>query len=163
VLPRAACAAPTETLDGQPSISASAILQVLTQYSSPAASPEFAAQLYDMGIQYGVNPAYALGFFVEESQCGTQGIAVNTLSLGNIRYSDSNSPAPYGNYNGFRKYSSWRDGAEDWYWVIRTYYLNQGVRDIFDITPIYAPSTDNNNPQRYAQTVYQLAQSWAGK
>jgi hypothetical protein len=161
VLPRAACAAPTPFLDGQPSITATQILAVLQSYHSPAATSDFAADLYDLGIKYGVNPAYALGFFAEESQCGTTGIAVTTLSLGNVRYTVSNSPVTYTVYNGFRRYATWRDGAEDWYWVIRTYYLNAGIRNIYDVTPIYAPSSDHNDPKNYADTVYQLVQSWA--
>jgi hypothetical protein len=157
---RSVCVAPTRDLDGAPSISATKILSVLQSYSSPAANSLFADQLYDLGVKYGINPAYALGFFAYESQCGTTGIAVNTLSLGNVRYSQSTSPVPYGDYMDFRKYSSWRDGAEDWFWVIRTYYINQGLRDIYAVTPVYAPSSDNNNPQQYAQTVYQLVQTW---
>lgn len=157
---RTVCVAPTRNLDGAPSISAGKILSVLQSYHSPAANGAFANQLYDLGLKYNINPAYALGFFAYESQCGTTGIAVNTLSLGNVRFSQSNSPVPYGDYMDFRKYNSWRDGAEDWYWVIRTYYINQGLRDIYAVTPVYAPSSDNNNPQQYAQTVYQLVQSW---
>lgn len=160
VLPRAVCAAPTKLLDGQPSITATTILAVLQFYHSPAATPDFAADLYDLGIKYGVNPAYALGFFAEESQCGTTGLAVNTLSLGNVRYNPSNSPVTYTEYNGFRHYATWRDGAEDWYWVIRTFYLNQGLRNIYDVTPVYAPSSDNNDPKNYADTVYNLVLSW---
>ncbi len=160
-LPRANCAAAGETLDGQPSISAIKILQVLQSYNSPAATADFAADLYDLGIKYGVNPAYALGFFAFESQCGTAGIAVTTRSLGNVRYNPSGSPVTYTQYNGFRQYASWRDGAEDWYWVIRTYYLNAGTRDIYDVTPIYAPASDHNDPQRYADIVYGLVQQWA--
>jgi hypothetical protein len=157
---RAQCVVPTRMLNGLPSISAATILSVLQSYHSPAANQTFANQLYDLGIKYGINPAYALGFFAYESQCGTQGMAVNTDSVGNVRFSQSNSPVPYGDYMGFRKYRSWRDGAEDWYWVIRTYYINQGLRDIFQVTPIYAPTSDNNDPQQYAQTVYQLVQQW---
>ncbi|MBA3824728.1 MAG: hypothetical protein H0X24_12640, partial [Ktedonobacterales bacterium] len=99
-LPRASCAAAGETLDGQPSISAVKILQVLQAYNSPAATPDFAADLYDLGIKYGVNPAYALGFFAFESQCGTAGIATTTRSLGNVRYNPSNSPVTYTQFNG---------------------------------------------------------------
>jgi hypothetical protein len=160
-LPRAACAAPAETLDGQPSISATKILQVLQSYHSPAATADFAADLYDLGLKYGVNPAYALAFFAFESQCGTTGIAAVTLSLGNVRYNPSSSPVSYTEYQGFRQYATWRDGAEDWYWVIRTYYLNTGIRDIYDVTPIYAPASDHNDPQAYAQTVLGLVQQWA--
>ncbi len=160
--PRLVCANPTELIDGQPSISATKILSVLQSFHSPTATADFANALYDLGVQYGINPAYALGFFAQESSCGTQGLAVNTLSLGNIRYTTSSSPVSYAAFQGFRQYHSWRDGAQDWYWVIRTYYLNQGVRDIFDVTPIYAPSTDNNDPARYAQNVYQFVLEWSG-
>jgi hypothetical protein len=80
--------------------------------------------------------------------------------LGNIRYTLSNSPVKYGNYEGYRSYSNWYDGAEDWYWLMRNFYLNKGVRNIFAITPIYAPSTDHNDPKTYASTVYQLVQQW---
>ncbi len=158
---RAACVGPAETMDGLSSISAATILSVLQHNQSPAASADFADALYDLGYQYGVNPAYALGFFDEESHFGTSGIAATTHSIGNVRYSQSSSPISYSNYQGFRQYASWRDGAEDWYWTIRTYYVNQGIRDIYDVTPIYAPVTDNNNPQQYAQTVLQLVQGWA--
>ena len=160
--PRAVCAAPTELLDGQPSLSAAKILTVLQSYHSPAATAEFADALYDLGIKYGINPAYALGFFTQESSCGTQGLAVNTLSIGNIRYSTSSSPVSYADYQGFRQYANWRDGAEDWFWLMRTYYLSQGLRDIYDITPIYAPSNDNNNPTQYARNVYNLVVQWSG-
>ena len=159
--PRLACGTLSETVDGYPTMSAAQILTVLQTYHSPTATADFANALYDLGIRYGMNPAYALGFFVEESQCGTQGLAVHTQSLGNIRFTQSNSPVGYGEYQGFRSYSSWRDGAEDWYWVLKTYYLSQGVRDINDITPIYAPSNDNNDPHNYAQTVYGLVAQWS--
>ena len=89
------------------------------------------------------------------------GYGTNTLSLGNVRYTESNSPVTYTQFNGFRQYASWRDGAEDWYWVIRTFYLDAGTRDIYDVTPIYAPSSDHNDPKRYADTVYSLVQQWA--
>jgi Mannosyl-glycoprotein endo-beta-N-acetylglucosaminidase len=158
--PRLPCAAPTETLDGQPSISASSILTILQANNSPAATTEFAQSLYDLGVKYGVNPAYALGFFMEESTYGTRGIAANTLSIGNIRFTQSSSPISYTNNQGFRQYNSWRDGAEDWFWVIRTYYLDQGIRDIYDVTPIYAPVNDNNNPLAYARAVYQGVLQW---
>jgi hypothetical protein len=160
-LPRARCANASEALDGQPSITAVKILAVLQSYNSPAATEDFAADLYDLGIKYGVNPAYALGFFAFESRCGTAGIATVTHSLGNVRFNPSSSPVGYSEYNGFRQYASWRDGAEDWYWVIRTYYLNAGTRDIYDVTPIYAPASDHNDPQHYADTVYGLVQQWA--
>jgi hypothetical protein len=160
--PRIACASPTETLDGQPSISADQMLSILKSYNSPSANPDFVQAVYDLGIEYGVNPAYAIGFFVMESSCGTKGRAVDNKSLGNIRYSnDRKSPVTFVENQGFRQYQSWRDGAMDWFFVIRSYYLNRGVRDIYDVTPIYAPSEDHNNPENYASTVYSLVMKWS--
>lgn len=155
------CAPATIYLDGAPSIGADRILTVLQAYQSPAATAAFAQELYALGVKYGVNPAYALGFFAEESHCGTQGVATQTLSLGNIRFTQSNSPIGYGNIQGFRAYSSWSDGAEDWFWTIRTYYINQNIRSISDTTPMYAPASDHNDPVTYARDVYQFVQTWS--
>lgn len=158
--PRIACGKVSTDIRGAPTISADKILSVLQSYNSPAATPDFANNLYDLGVKYGINPAYALAFFIEESSCGTQGVARVTHSLGNIRFSDSQSPVGYGGYDGYRKYDTWRDGAEDWYWVIRTFYVDRGASDINVITPTYAPSNDNNDPTQYARTVYSLVVQW---
>ena len=71
---------------GAPSLSVGQIEAVLSQYGSPAAGNGQA--LYDLGVRYGIDPAYALAFFVHESGCGTRGVARFTHSLGNIRWTD---------------------------------------------------------------------------
>ena len=88
---------------GRPSISADFINRVLDHYQSPAARKGQA--LYDDGVKYGIDPVYALAFFMHESSFGTTGVATVTHSLGNIRYS-----AGYQNYEGYRKYRTWEEG-----------------------------------------------------
>jgi len=81
-LPRSAFAVP-RSADRPPSLSAAQIDTILAAYDSPAAGlgPAF----YDLGVQFGIDPAYAVGFFVVESAAGTRGVARTTPSLGNIR------------------------------------------------------------------------------
>ncbi len=78
---------PSQTYEvlGQPSLSADFINQVLDHYQSPAAGKGKA--LYDYGVKYGIDPAYALAFFMHESSFGKTGVAKVTRSLGNIRAS----------------------------------------------------------------------------
>lgn len=140
-----------------PSTSVRQIESVLTQYGSPAAGQ--GQVLYDLGVQYGIDPAYALAFFVHESGCGTKGVARFTNSLGNIRWTEG-----FENYEGYRKYSSWADGFEDWYKLITDLYINGwNLRTVDAIIPVYAPSADRNNPPVYIANVKSLVDSWRGK
>src|SRR5919202_1805700 len=121
---------------GPPTISVAQIERVLAQYGSPAAG--LGQKLYDLGVKYGINPAFALAFFVHESGCGTKGVARFTKSLGNIRWTPG-----FDSYEGYRNYSSWEAGMEDWYGLIRDQYVQQwGLSTVDAIIPVYAPSAD---------------------
>ncbi len=155
--PKPALPATDHTLVAPPSISVRQIDAVLQQYGSPAVGTGQA--LYDLGVRYGIDPAYALAFFVHESGCGTKGVARFTKSLGNIRWTES-----YDSYEGYRAYSSWEAGMEDWYKLITDLYINGwNLRTVDAITPVYAPWGDNNNPDSYADSVKSLVDSWRGK
>lgn len=144
-------------LIGPPSVSVKQIEAVLQQYGSPAAGQ--GQMLYDMGVKYGIDPAYALAFFVHESGCGTQGVARFTHSIGNIRWT-----AGYGNYQGYRKYDSWQSSMEDWYKLITDLYINTwNLRTVDAIIPVYAPTGDGNNPSVYVASVKSMVDSWRGK
>src|SRR5215471_20805356 len=103
---------------GKPSISAAFINQVLAWYGSPAAGKGQA--LYDDGVKYGIDPVYALAFFMHESRFGTTGVATVTHSLGNIR-----ATAEHARYQGYRMYRSWEEGFEDWYRLMEKLYVAQ--------------------------------------
>ena len=85
----------SSTVTGPPTISADFTDRVLSTYGSPAAGTGQA--LYDLGVQYGIDPVYALAFFLHEDSFGETGIGAANQSLGNIRCS-----AGYSCQYGFR-------------------------------------------------------------
>jgi hypothetical protein len=142
---------------GPPSLSVGQIEAVLRQYGSPAVGK--GQHLYDLGIRYSIDPAYALAFFVHESACGTKGVARFTQSLGNIRWTEG-----FESYEGYRKYPSWEAGMEDWYKLITELYIGGwNLRTVDQIIPVYAPSGDNNHPPTYIASVKAMVDSWRGK
>ena len=162
--PAAAAPAPAQAtspgsyeVTGPPSLSVEQIERVLAKYGSPARGN--GQTLYDLGVRYGIDPAYALAFFVHESGCGTKGVARFTMSIGNIRWSPG-----YENYEGYRKYSSWAASMEDWYKLITDLYIGQwGLRTVDQIVPVYAPSADSNHPPSYISSVKSMVDYWRGK
>jgi hypothetical protein len=143
---------------GRPTVSANFINRVLAAYHSPAVNTGQA--LYADGVMYGIDPAFALAFFLEESNFGTAGIAQVTHSLGNIRC----TPGYPSCYQGFRQYSTWQDGYLDWYKLIRNVYATQwGLTTVDQIIPVYAPSSDNNNVQAYIATVEHAVTTWRSR
>jgi hypothetical protein len=141
-------------VNGLPSLSPAFLNQVLTEAHSPAQGTGQA--LYDLSQQYQVDDAYALAFFKEESQYGTTGQARVTRSLGNIRC------AGFAHcINGYRAYTSYQQGYQDWYQLIRNLYVNTWhLTTIDQIVPVYAPASDGNNPAAYIATVKHMVSLW---
>jgi hypothetical protein len=145
---------------GQPTISAQFVDSVLAHYGSPA---QGTGKIWvEMGQEYGIDPAYALAFFIHESSAGTNpgwaGIKPgggSTHNVGNIIC------AGYATCFGrFRDYDSWQAGIEDWYKLIATEYVDdRGAMTVEQIVPIYAPAFEND-VNNYIQTVISLADSW---
>jgi hypothetical protein len=140
------------SLVGAPSVSAAFMNQVLTAYHSPAVG--LGDRLYADGLRTGIDPVYALAFFFEESDFGTQGVARVTHSLGNIACS-----AGYVCVQGFRSYASWQAGADDWFHLLLTVYLPAGCRTLATVVPKYAPPSANNTA-RYIATVKAAVSAW---
>ncbi len=145
---------PDYRLTAPPSVSAATIDRALAEYGSPAAGQ--GAVFYDLGVQYGIDPAYPLAFFIVESQAGTQGVARFTHGIGNIRVTPG-----YASYAGYRSYASYAAGIADWYRLIKTLYIEGwGLTTPGPILARYAPWGDNNNPAGYAATVTALVAGW---
>jgi len=126
----------------------------LESYDSPAAGKGQA--LYDAGVKYGIDPVYALAFFMHESTFGEKGVATVTHSLGNIR-ARSGEPE----YHGYRLYNTWEEGFEDWDRLIANQYVGQWRLTTLDqIIPIYAPSSDNNDVAVYIRAVEKAVDTW---
>lgn len=147
---------------GKPTISAALINKVLAAYNSPAAGQGQA--MYDLGVKYGIDPVYALAFFMHESLFGTTGEARATLSLGNLRCIPTR-PCIDQNRGGYAQMYSWQDGFEQWYKLIRNLYVAQWGRvTVEQIIPKYAPNSDGNNEAAYIATLKYEVSTWrAGK
>jgi hypothetical protein len=140
---------------GAPSISVATIEKVLKQYNSPAVGNGQA--FYDLGVKYGVDPAFMLAFYVHESAAGTAGAAVATRSVGNIICAGWS-----GNCIGrFRAYDNYAQAAEDWYQLVTgSLYIGAGLDTPEKITPRYAPDSDNNDSSGYAKSVERMVDEW---
>lgn len=138
---------------GKPTISADFINRVLAAYNSPAAGKGQA--LYDLGVKYGIDPAFALAFFMHESTFGTAGEAQTTKSLGNLRCYPGATCVDQ-DRGGYASYPTWEAGFEAWYQLIRNYYVAQlGKTTVDQIIPTYAPPSDNNNDSAYINSLKQ--------
>src|SRR6266702_8912495 len=128
---------------GDPSISADFINRILESYDSPAAGKGQA--LYDYGVKYGIDPVYALAFFMHESTMGTAGEARVSKSLGNIRCIPNHVCR-----DGYAWFDTWEQGFEAWYKLMRNLYVAQwGLITVDQIIPTYAPAADHNNEKGY--------------
>jgi hypothetical protein len=122
---------------GGPSLSPDLINQVLSVAGSPAVGT--GQGLYDLSRESGIDDAYALAVFEKESSFGTSGAGFENHALGNIVC------AGYPTCNGrFRWYSSWQDGYQDFYRLISQEYVARGLSTVETITPVYAPSSEND-------------------
>ena len=138
---------------GAPTITPAEIDAVLASYGSPAVGTGQA--MYDLGIQYGIDPIFCLAFFVHESTAGTQGVATVTKSVGNIRVT-----AGYADYQGYRRYNTWEEGIEDWYRLIRELYIEGWqLTTVEAIIPVYAPPVENDT-NHYVDIIRQLVTQW---
>jgi hypothetical protein len=142
---------------GKPSLTVDFMNRVLAYYHSPAAGK--AQALYDDGIKYGLDPAYALAFFMHESLFGTTGVARVTLSLSNMRcVPDYRCLQENG---GYAIFNTWEQGFESWFKLIRNLYVGYWGRITVDqIIPKYAPSSDNNNEAGYIASLKHTIDTW---
>lgn len=142
-----------------PRISQAQFTRVLQQFQSPCAP--IAAECYEIIRSSGLDPAVALGFFGHESTFGTRGVAVETLNWGNVRTPVDPARTIGTHPRNFAIFRSWQDGLRDWCERINQRYIDQRGLDTVDkAIPVYAPSSDNNNVQRYIQHVTELVERW---
>jgi hypothetical protein len=143
---------------GKPTISVAQINAILAHYHSPTAG--MGQSLYDLGVQYGIDPVYALAFFMHESLFGTTGEARVTLSLGNERCIPDRACIDQ-DRGGYARMNSWQDGFEHWYKLIRNLYVAQWGRVTVDqIIPRYAPNSDGNDEAEYIASLKHEVDVW---
>jgi hypothetical protein len=143
-----------------PSVTADEIDRILASYQSPASGT---GHLWvDAGVSYGIDPAYALAFFIHESVAGThpqwagrKSDGTTTHNIGNIIC--AGYPRCYGR---FRDYGSWEEGIRDWFRLIADEYITaRNIENVRDVIPIYAPAVENNVAS-YTQHVCDLVDRW---
>jgi len=136
-----------------PSVSVAAIRAALAAAGSPTLGATYADHkdaaeyIWDSGRVLGVDPAVLMAIFHHESVFGTQGMARQTLSIGNIR-----PLAGQAQVNGYRLYGSWQEGIDDCYRLLRSYAAN-GATTVPLAIPVWAPPTDNNDDSAYIASV----------
>jgi len=155
---------------GKPTLTANFINQVLASYHSPAAG--LGQQLYDLGVKYGIDPVYALAFFMHESTFGTTGEARKTMALGNERCI-SDRPCVDQDRGGYAQMLSWEDGFDHFYRLISYGYVYGSVTipivgypclTIDQTIPVFAPSSDNNDVSGYIGALkHELKTWWSGQ
>ncbi len=142
---------------GHNSLTVAFMNSVLAYYHSPAAGKGQA--LYNDGIKYGLDSAYALAFFMHESSFGTTGVARVTLSLSNMRcvpeYRCLNENG------GYAIFDNWEQSFEAWFKLIRNLYVAYWGRVTVDqIIPKYAPNSDHNNEAGYIASLKHTIDLW---
>jgi hypothetical protein len=151
---------------GKPTLTASFINRVLASYGSPAAGQGQA--LYDLGVRYGIDPAFALAFFMHESLFGTTGEARKTMALGNERCI-SDRPCVDQDRGGYAQMESWEDGFDHFYRLIFYGYVYGRVTvpiaghpclTIDQTIPVFAPSSDNNDVSGYIGALKHELETW---
>lgn len=152
------------TFVSPPRISKATFVKVLRDANSPAADE--AESMYDGITSVGVDPAVGLAFFKHESTYGKYGICKthDTKNIGNVRRAYNAARGRQLDIPGrgpFWKFDSWTQGAIDWAERMRYRYAEQQGLDTVDkAIPVYAPSSDNNVPERYIKDVTDTVNAW---
>ena len=152
-------------LRGKPTISAATIDAILSEAGSPAAGS--GVHFVEYGQQYGIDPAFALAFFRQESNYGKDGIATVTKSIGNVIYAEVALPdysytAPGKNPGPWSAYNTYENSINGWYHLMTNskHYFQQGKYTLEEILPVYAPAADGNDPQAYINNVKRSVQEY---
>lgn len=156
---RAMLANPQGLIRHLPSVSAAAIRDALRAAGSPLLNASYAdgkdaaEYIWDSGRVLGIDPAVVMGIFKYESAYGTRGVARLTNSVGNIRPLDGQP-----SFEGYRQYSSWQEGIDDCYRLLRR-YASAGADSVSLAIPTWAPADDNNDPAAYVGAVLNIMAS----
>lgn len=139
---------------GKPTISAAFINRVFSAYGSPAVG--LGQTMYADGVHFGIDPVYALAFFLHEDGMGKTGWGAVNRSLGNTRCTPG-----YQCRGGYRAYATWSAGFWDWFTLIRVQYVNAWhLLTVDQIIPVYAPSSDGNDVQGYITALKRSVDTW---
>lgn len=149
-----------------PSVSVQALQQALRAAGSPLANTRprrngdsYAEYLWDTGRRTGIDPAVVLAFFWVESHDGTQGVAVLTHNLANVRAVGTQS-AQCTSDGCYAVVPDWFAGIDAIYSLLR-WYAAAGLSTADQAIPVWAPSSDYNDVDSFRASVHQsLGELW---
>ena len=152
------------TFKAPPRISPAQFSRVLEQGGSPAAP--LAGELYQIILEYGLDPAIVLAFFAYESQLGNASVSreLNTRSWA----------SPYSAYDqrrvievvhtpsgDFVRFASWQQGLRDWCERILQRYIERWSLDSVErVIARYVPSPDGRVEQLYFSAISRMVRLW---
>jgi hypothetical protein len=156
------------SLKSPPRISVQEFAAVLQRGTGQGPSPAapLAHDLYGIILEYGLDPAIALGFFACDSQLGHAPVCreYDTRSWGvahtayDMRRVLDVIHTPAGDVV---RYASWHEGLRDWCERLLQRYVDRwGLDTVEKVVTRYAPSEDGRLEQRYVQHIHQLLSRW---
>jgi hypothetical protein len=157
-----------------PRLSQARFATILRQRGSPAAGEASPEDAWDLVRQQGVDPAFALAIFHQESQFGTDAASATAqFGLRNAGHTRTSRigvghqvDTPWG---PFIRYPSWSEGWRDLAFRLvdpEFFYARQGRRTIRPIIELWAPPDDIfdvdglNNTERYVRNVVHNMTDW---
>jgi hypothetical protein len=154
---------------GPPTITVSYFGARLTEVSSPVLKERPAAEYYNYFVGEGIDPAFGLAIFFNESSAGTNPAAI-VVKYATKNWSNCRSlrmpglpgkiiSTPRGN---FVQYQSWLNGVKDLCYRLKDpKYAYAGKRTVEEIVPIMAPPGDfDNDPLAYVRKVIAMMTAW---
>ncbi len=92
---------------------------------------------------------------------GTRGYRSETKNWGNVRAPYKPERASGRHPRNFTIYPTWQDGLIDWCDRINERYVSErGLDTVEKAVPVYAPTSDGNQPQVYIDHVNKLIGDW---
>lgn len=155
--PPPATAAPGEigpdVIARNPTISVSEIARVLQRVNSPILP--YAGDVYTDGIQYKIDPVFALAIWMKESREASDGSVAATYH--NPGYTEGLGSDP--RCSRWACWPTWPEGIAGWFHYMRVFFVDRGYISIYTILPIYAPPSENNT-NGYLNFVMQQVANW---
>jgi hypothetical protein len=142
------------TIFRSPSISIVEVGRVLQSVNSPMLP--YAGDVYNDGVKYGIDPVFALAFWMKESREASDGSVAATDH--NPGYTEGLSTD---NHCGrWACWATWPEGIDGWYHYMRVYFIDdRGLTTVESILPIYAPPTENDT-NGYIASVLNWVYQW---
>jgi hypothetical protein len=144
---------PSDDIARSPTITIAEIDRVLESVNSPILP--YSADVYVSGEQYGIDPVFALAFWMKESREASDGSVAEPDH--NPGYTEGLSGDP--RCGRWACWPTWPEGIAGWFHYMRVFFVDRGITTVEDILPIYAPSTENNT-SGYILFVLQHVAEW---